>query len=304
MSPRTIQLLGIAAGKGARTPGAEDGPYALRDSGLIERLAGLGHRLEDLGNIPGVYETRFSTAPSQNVRNFANVLQVIRHTHVCVLGTRRRNPDDFLLIVGGDHSLAIGTLAGLADACERLGLIWIDAHADFNTPKSSPSGNVHGMSLAVACGRGHRDLIHVAHRQPMIDEADVQLFGCRDLDPGEQRALKSSRVNLLTCDEFRKRGVGSAIEEAARDLGRRCDHVHLSFDIDALDPAFVPGTGTPVADGLSPEECGQALDALAGPGTIASAEFVEYNPALDPSGATAELMLTLIERLLGKAKAP
>lgn len=302
MQSRSIRLLGIAAGRGAAAPGAQEGPSALRAHGLIQRLERFGYTVEDLGDIPGVYETPYTSARVQFVKNLPNVLQVNRHTHAAVLGARRKRPDAFLLIVGGDHSIAIGTLAGLADACERLGLLWIDAHADFNTPDTSPSGNIHGMSLAVACGYGVRDLCAIGHRTPAVRESDVHLYGVRDIDSGEQRNLDASRVNVLTAEQFRQAGLVEATVAAARRLARDCDHVHLSFDIDVIDAAEVPGTGTPVPGGLSAEEAVGLLEALGRENVVCSAEFVEFNPALDRDDRTARVALGVIEALLGAGR--
>lgn len=295
MNPHSIKLLGIQAGRGASLAGAEDGPLVLRQRGLVERLEQRGHTVEDLGDIPGIYETRFVLLSSEGVNHLPNVLQVNRHTHACVLGTRKRTPDAFLLVVGGDHSLAIGTLGGLSDACERMGIIWLDAHADFNTPASSPSGAIHGMSLAIACGVGHRELIHIANSRPAVEEEDVYLLGCRDIDPGERVNLEASKVTLLEMDAWRVAGITDATLKAAETLAQRCDHIHLSFDIDVLDAAIVPATGTPVAGGLSLEDARNLLAALSASGRIDSAEFVEYNPKIDADGQTGEVMLELIE---------
>lgn len=294
----TIQLLGIQAGRGAPVPGAEDGPYVLRELGLVERLTSAGLKVDDLGDIPGVHETRFVRARAENINFFGNVVQVNRHTHACVLGTRRKSPEGFLLVVGGDHSLAIGTLAGLSDSCRRLGIIWIDAHADFNTPTSSPSGNLHGMSLAVACGRGHPALRQIADRDPMVDEADVYLLGCRDIDPPEEELLADSGVKLLRQSEWRGQGLVETVVKAARELVSRCDHVHLSFDVDVLDPAGGLGTGTPVPGGILETEARHVLEELGKTGCIHSAEFVEYNPELDPNNRTGTIVLELIQTLL------
>lgn len=279
-------------------PGAQDGPWQLREAGLVQRLVAMGHDVEDLGDIPGVDDATDQVHPTGNVNHLPTVLQYNRHTHACVLGTLRKTPQAFMLIVGGDHSLAIGTLAGLSDACDRLGVLWIDAHADFNTPATSPTGNIHGMSLAVACGRGHRDLLAIANRDPMIEEADAYLLGVRDIDTAERRNLAESRVHLIEMAHWRTRGLIDSARQAAESLAQRCDHVHLSFDIDVIDAQFVPGTGTPVGGGISPDEARDLLRALAATSFMRSAEFVEYNPELDPDGRTGDLTLSLIEAFL------
>jgi arginase len=297
-TPRTIKLLGIETGRGGQTRGAEDGPAVLRRRGLVDRLRRGGHVVEDLGDVPGVDETHFARGVGRSVNYLHNVLQVNRHTYAAVRGTLRAAPEAFLLVIGGDHSLAIGTLAGLADSCRRLGILWIDAHADFNTPVTSPSGNIHGMSLAVACGHGHRDLMLIAERDPIVDEDDVYLLGPRDVDPGERANLQAARVHVLSTEDWRSRGLAQAVLDAREALRQRCDRIHLSFDIDVLDPGLVPGTGTPSPGGLGEAEARTLLAALGGGGGIASAEFVEFNPHLDREGRTAELTLTLIEALL------
>lgn len=298
MLPQNVKLLGIESGRGGRTPGAEDGPYVLRERGLVYRLSRLGHEVEDLGDIPGVFETRFASWSGPGLNHLPNILQVNRHTHACVMGTRLRSPRSFLVVIGGDHSLAIGTLAGLADACERLGILWLDAHADFNTPATSPSGNIHGMSLAVACGLGQSDLRRIARRDPIVDDEDVTLLGLRDVDAGEEENLRQTQVTRLTMSQWREQGITPTLLAACEQLARRCDHIHLSFDIDVLDTAIAPATGTPVPGGLTADEAIDLLTALNQQGHIRSAEFVEFNPELDATGDTAEMTIRLIETLL------
>lgn len=298
MRETTIKILGVQCGAGGAQAGSEDGPFVLRQKGVVQRLAGLGHQVEDMGDVPGVYQTRFAISAGGNVNKLPRILLVNRHTHACVLGMRRKDPQAFLLVIGGDHSLAIGTLAGLSDSCNRLGILWIDAHADFNTPESSPSGNLHGMPLAVACGKGPRDLRHIADRDPMVRETDVIIIGCRDIDRDERANLNESAVTLIEMDAWRQRGLAATVLDAAQQLASRCDHVHLSFDIDVLDPEVAPGTGTPVAGGLTAAEGLELLAALAQSNLIHSAEFVEYNPKLDPDGRTCKTVIDLVEALL------
>lgn len=294
MSPRDIQLLGISAGRGAGTRGVEDGPAALRELGLVATLEAAGHRVVDLGDISDASPTE-PQSPAFNVHDLGHVLQVNRHTHACIVGTRRRAPESFLLTVGGDHSLAIGSLAGLADTCERLGLLWIDAHGDFNTPETSPSGNAHGMCVAIACGHGHLELRGIADHDPFLAESDVFMFGVRDLDVDEKRTLDQTDVTLLDMQAWREQGVAQAVLAAAEQLAERCDHVHMSFDIDVLDASHVPGTGTPVGGGLAVAEALELLSAMSARDCLTSAEFVEYNPHLDPTGGTGRVTMQLIE---------
>lgn len=294
-----IHILGIQAGAGGQKPGAEGGPDALRTLGLLGRLKADGHEVTDLGNVPGVYRTDTAMAQGRSVKSFRNVLQFNRHTHAAIVNSLRQTPGAFLLIVGGDHSLAIGTLAGMSDVSERLGILWIDAHPDFNTPATSPSGNLHGMSLAVACGHGQPDLRMIASRDPMVAEQNVYMFGIREIDAGEQEQLDASAVTYIVADPWREAGITSTVLEALDVLASRCDRVHLSFDIDVLDPQFVPGTGTPVPGGLTAEEALELLGKIGASGKIHSAEFVEYNPMLDRDDATGRLTIDLIAALMG-----
>jgi arginase len=291
MRIRTVKLLGVAAGSGAGNPGAEGGPDALRELGLNKRLEAIGL---DVIHSAADYEG------SEISRNLPEVLQVNRHTYAAIrTAFRNPRPDEFLLITGGDHSLAIGTLAGVTDACRRLGILWIDAHADFNTPLTSPSGNIHGMSLAIATGRGHRELKAIAESEPMAEDADVYLLGCRDIDEGEVDNLQESEVHWLTMQQWRQAGVVRTALAAAQDLAGRCDHIHMSFDIDVIDPVFVPGTGTPVKGGLSSQDALTLLTELGRSGVLRSAEVVEYNPTLDtPDRATGRLTCDLIVALM------
>lgn len=300
MQHRLIKLLGVQCGAGGARAGAEEGPFALRSQGLGQRIADLGHRVEDLGDVPGIYQARFALTHGA-VNQLPKLLQVNRHTHACVLGTRRKATEAFLLVIGGDHGLAVGTLAGLADSCRRLGILWIDAHADFNTPASSPSGNLHGMPLAIACGHGHRELRHLAGRDPMVREEDVFILGCRDIDADERDNLEHSRVNLFEMERWREQGVVAGVADAAKALAERCDHVHLSFDIDVFSPDVAPATGTPVPGGLSAAEGLAVMAELARIDCVHSAEFVEYNPKLDRENQTGELVISLVETLMGKA---
>lgn len=297
MRQKLVKLFGFAAGKGAGTLGAEDGPEALRERGMVSLLQRHGHRVEDLGDIPGAGRTSL-TEPRADLNELPSVLRANQHTADCVQGELQRAPKAFVLVVGGDHSLAIGTLAGLSEQCQRLGLVWIDAHGDYNTPATSPSGNIHGMSVAVACGHGPLELRRIATREPIVREADVHFFGVRDLDVGERKLLEESACTLNEMSEWREAGLIQSVLAAIDVLHAECDHVHLSFDIDVVDATAVPGTGTPVPDGLQPDEALSLLRAISLRDKVHSFELVEYNPHLDVDGKTGELTLNLLDAFM------
>ncbi|MDI3270425.1 MAG: arginase, partial [Bacillota bacterium] len=204
------------------------------------------------------------------------------------------------LILGGDHSLAIGTLAGHRLADSRVGIVWIDAHGDFNTPETSPSGNVHGMPLIHILGRGDPHLLSVAGG-PAAEPEDVALIAIRSLDPGEKVLLKEMGIHVMTMREVDEKGMARCVREALAIASRGgTQGVHLSFDLDAIDPAIAPGVGTPVPGGLTYREAHVALEILAESGLLRSMEFVEVNPILDQRNQTAEMAVELIQSALGK----
>jgi len=205
------------------------------------------------------------------------------------------------LILGGDHSLAIGSLAGVAQVRPATGLIWCDAHGDFNTPATTPSGNIHGMPLAVALGRGEPALCQMGGRAPKIAEEHTVLVAVRDLDPAEGEALRNSRVTVFTMKEIDRMGMGAVMAEAIRIAGGAgARPIHLSFDLDSVDPQFAPGVGTPVPGGLTYREAHLALELLADSGLLGSCELVEVNPILDQGNQTARMAVELAASALGK----
>ncbi|MBR7553901.1 arginase, partial [Allobacillus saliphilus] len=206
----------------------------------------------------------------------------------------------FPLILGGDHSMAIGTIAGVQKHYNNLGVIWYDAHADFNTEETSPSGNIHGMSLAVNLGMGHEKLTSILQNNPKIKPENVIIIGARSIDSGERELIKEKGIKVYTAHEVEQQGIESIIKETLNDLSTRTDGIHLSFDVDSLDPIYVPGTGTPVEGGLSIRESHYALRLLNESEKIVSAEFVEVNPLLDVKNQTAERTVELIGSLLGE----
>lgn len=206
----------------------------------------------------------------------------------------------FPLVLGGDHSIAIGTLAGLTGHRGNLGLIWFDAHGDLNTEETTPSGNIHGMALAAAIGRGGFTLADIPGAGPFIRKENVVIIGARDLDPGEREFIRAEGIRCFTMHEIDRMGIHAVMEQAIAIAGDGTDGVHVSFDLDVLDPLEACGVGTPVPGGLNYREAHYAMELLAESGLATSLELVEVNPLLDPSRRTSRLAVELAASLLGK----
>jgi len=207
---------------------------------------------------------------------------------------------DFPLILGGDHSISIGTIAGLANFYENLGVIWYDAHTDINTPETSPSGNIHGMPVAVSLGMGDERLINLEGYFPKIKPENIVYIGARSIDEGEKELISKLGIKIFTMRDIDSIGMKKVMEETIAYLKSRTDGVHLSLDLDAIDPLYAPGVGTPVMGGISYRESRLAMEMLANSGLITSAEFVEVNPILDERNKTGALAVELITILFGK----
>ncbi len=293
--PSSITILGAPISLGAGKRGVDLGPSALRYADVGVLLAGLGHPVHDLGNIllPALPELgldprlRYLPTISAYCATLAGAV-----ADAVAAGT-------VPLILGGDHSLSIGSVAGSARNRE-IGLIWVDAHGDFNTREISPSGNIHGMSLACLTGLGHPDLINLAGRIPAVNPAHVALVGVRDLDREEKDALRESGVRCITMQEIDRRGFSAAMDEAIQVVSRAADGFHVSFDLDVLDPREAPGVGTPVPGGISYREAHLAMEFIAFCRGMVSLDVVEDNPILDDRNKTAALGVELILSAFGK----
>ncbi|MBB6669743.1 arginase [Cohnella nanjingensis] len=303
---KIVDILPVAFDLGASRRGAAGGPQAMLQAGLAAKLRQLRlpYRIqEELNAGPAAAEQAADPALAQRPRGrppmkhlaAAVAVNEALAARVSAAAAAGRWP----LILGGDHSIAIGTIAGLASHYRRLGMLWIDAHSDMNTDLTTPSGNIHGMSLAASIGLGASPLTAIGGRIGKIRPERVALVGARSLDPEEKRLIRALGVSCFTMHDIDKRGIASVMEEAVQIVGADTDGVHVSFDIDSLDPRDAPGTGTPVGGGLSSREAFLALELIAEAGVATSAEFVEVNPEADPSGCTAELAVSLIGSLLG-----
>ncbi len=275
--------------------GVDVGPSALRYAGLAQRLERLGHHVEDHGNI----EVAVRATLPDGIKGTAFIPAIQATCEQVYDAAQQAIADGCLpLLMGGDHSIAIGTIGG-ATHHGPAGVLWIDAHSDYNTPESSPSGNVHGMPLAVLRGYGPEELINLGRPGPKVEPEDVMLIALRDIDALESEMLRDSRMGLYTMREIDERGIATVIREALRRL-RHHDRLHISFDVDSLDPMFAPGVGTPVTGGLTNREAHLLMELIADDGRIGSVDVVEINPILDERNRTAHLATELITSLLGK----
>ena len=297
-----VSVIGVPIDLGAGRRGVDMGPSALRVAGIGTALQALGHRVEDLGDLPvKIPETQGPGDPRlKYLREIREVCVLLREQ---VAATLERA--SFPLVLGGDHSIAIGTLAGLsrhhAARGERVGLVWIDAHADSNCSESSHSGNIHGMSLAVALGIGPGELTGLGGASdPMVDGARAAVVGVRSVDESERTNVRATGVGAFTMRDVDERGMRAVMEEAITRASHGTAGIHVSLDLDSLDPGYAPGVGTPVPGGLSYREAHLAMEMLADSGRVISAELVEVNPILDTRNQTAALAVELVTSLLGK----
>jgi arginase len=296
MAPRSIAIIGAALDLGAGRRGVDMGPSAIRYAGLEERLRLLGCDCADWGNV--ATEVAEATAEGDASARFLPQIRATCERIAARVG-EAAGEGRIPVVLGGDHSIALGTLGGLAAAAGGPGaVLWIDAHGDLNTPATTPSGNVHGMPLAAALGRGGAAFESVAWSLPALDPSRTTLIGVRELDPGERALLGELDVAVHTMSAIDRRGIeGAVVEALARAEGAA--FVHVSLDMDALDPGVAPGVGTAVRGGLSYREAHLAMELVAESGLLGSFEIVEVNPILDRENATAALAVELAASAFG-----
>lgn len=286
---------------GAGRRGVDMGPSALRLAGLNEKLTSLGYEVWDLGN---VVVDQPETSPVGTPA--ARYLSQIAHTceRLAAMVTKAADAGQVPVVLGGDHSVAVGTVSGMARHFRtrqaRMGLIWIDAHADMNTPATSPSGNVHGMPLACCIGLGPKELTHIGGDAPQVDPTSVVLIGLRSVDDIERFNVRGAGVHPFTMRDIDERGLPSVVREALDIVTVGTAGFHLSFDMDAVDPREAPGVGTPVRGGITYREAHLAMELICDSGQMTSLEVVEVNPVLDEANRTALLAVELITSALGK----
>ncbi len=298
---RAVSVLGVPLGFGASMAGVDMGPAALRVAGLTQRIAELGYEVQDLGDLP-LGRPKSPPHPNEKLKYVREISAACEQ-----LALKVREilvTEELPLILGGDHSIAIGSIAGVSSYCrekgQTLGLIWFDAHADMNTPETTPSGNIHGMPLAVVLGLGTPQLTEVAGFSPKLEPKFCAHVGARDIDAGERELIRKLGLRFFTMREIDERGMAACMDEAIAIAAKASGGYAVTFDVDALDPGDAPGSGTLVRGGLTYREAHLAMEKIAEAGGMRSLEVVEINTALDVNNKTAELGVELILSALGK----
>jgi len=298
---RTLALISVSIDLGAGRRGVDMGPSALRIAGLTEQLKEIGYDVRESGAV-------YASGPESTVlgesrtRFLSEITDVCERSHAIV----RTVLDDgcFPLILGGDHSLSIGTVSAVAAHYrardERVGLIWVDAHTDMNTPETTPSGNIHGMSLAVLTGRGPERLVQLGGDLPAVRPENVCVIGARDIDEREKETVRAQGVRVFTMSEIDERGIATCVDEAIDRASAGTAGFHLSFDLDGIDPMVAPGVGTPVAGGMTYREAHLVCEKAARSDRVVSLEVVELNPVLDSENRTGRLGVGIVLSALGK----
>ncbi|NLG87023.1 MAG: arginase [Firmicutes bacterium] len=292
----TVQIIGVPQDLGANRRGVDMGPSAIRYAGLADRLKKLGYEVNDRGNVPVklLEEELSSTEKLHHLNEIVATNERLFKEVVAVM-----EAGDLPLVLGGDHSTAIGTLAGVA-AVKNCGIIWLDAHGDFNTSETTTSGNIHGMCLAASLGRGEEQLVSCGGFAPKAKEKNVAVIGVRDLDDEEREALRSSQISVFTMQDIDEMGMKRVMRQALEAVLDGTDGIAVSLDMDVLDPLEAPGVGTPVRGGLTYREAHLAMELIAETEALLSLEVVEINPTQDCYNQTAELAVELIASALGK----
>ena len=295
-----VNIIGVPLDLGADRRGVDMGPSAIRYANITERLRVLGHEVEDLGSIHVEgRETRIQGDP--RLKYIEPIVQscteLAERVALCI-----RN-GALPITLGGDHSLALGSASGAANVRGNIGIIWFDAHADFNGAETSPSGNIHGMILGALAGYGDPRLVNVAKTSSKprhVDPDRIAIVGARDLDPGEVKMLRQAGVHVFPMSEIDRRGIYEVTREALQVASTGTEGMHVSFDMDVVDPSEAPGVGTPVPGGITYREAHMAMELVAENGTMVSLDFVEVNPILDQVNRTAILATELALSAMGK----
>lgn len=298
---KTVDLIGFPMDLGADRRGVDMGPSALRIAGLTGKLNNLGYNIIDDGDI------NIQIRERQQIKNpkLKYLDEILKTSKVLAQKVEKAlTQNHFPLCIGGDHSMGIGTIAGISSYCRKnkikLGVIWIDAHADMNTDKTTPSGNIHGMPLAANLGLGNKKLVDFYGFHPKLQPENVSLIGIRNIDEFEKRNIKQLNLSVYTMSDVDKLGIHRIIARVLKQFQERVDHIHVSFDLDSVDPTLAPGVGTPIPGGLSFREAHLLMESIAECGCMNSLEVTEVNPILDNKNKSAEFAAELIASSMGQ----
>lgn len=298
---KTVSILGVPLGYGASMAGVDMGPAALRVAGLTERIANLGYAVNDRGDLH-LSRPKTPPHPGEKLKYLPQITAACEELARDVEQILSSN--ELPLVLGGDHSIAIGSFSGVASFFQKrqesVGLIWFDAHADMNTPESTPSGNIHGMPLGALLGFGAPELTNIGGFSPKLDPKLCAHVGARDIDAGERELIRKLGMRFFTMREIDERGMAACMDEAIQIASAATGGYSVTFDVDALDPGDAPGSGTLVRGGLTYREAHLGMEKIAEAGGMCSLEVVEINTALDVNNKTAELGVELILSALGK----
>ena len=292
---KVVQIIGIPIDLGQSYRGVDLGPGALRYAGLAARLQELGYTVHDSGNLP--VPVRDSLEHERSLHYLPSITRVCEAA--CAAGRQAVEEGRIPIFLGGDHSISIGTIAGVTWQ-EPAGVLYIDAHGDFNTEKTSQSGNIHGMSLAVLLGDGYPELVGISRDETRLQPQDVVIVGVRDLDEGERQRLRDSGLTVYTMRDIDERGMGSIASDSLEAL-KHLKRLHVSMDVDALDPQEAPGAGTLVPGGLTYREAQLLMEIVADSRCLSSLDIVEINPILDVHNKTAKMAVELAASAFGKS---
>ncbi len=292
-----IRIIGAPIDLGADRRGVDIGPNAIRYAGLNDQLQHLGHSVHDVGNLQ---VPPYGSYPIGNLRlkYLEPIIEIVEALADQV--TEALQEQEVPLILGGDHSIALGSVSGVAKVHKNVGVLWIDAHADFNTEETTPSGNIHGMILSALSGLGNKQLTDIGGWSPKIDMEHIVIIGARDLDREEQDLLRKHHIHVFTMSDIDHQGIASVMNQAIAIAGANDNPIHVSLDMDSLDPHEAPGVGTPVRGGLSYREAHFAMELVAQAHKMVSMDIVEVNSILDRENATAQLAVELVLSALGK----
>jgi arginase len=294
---RKVKIFGVPLDLGANRLGVDMGPMAIRYAGLKDALEYNGIELNDCGDLVvnhSVYNNDNGDSGEKSLEQIARVSEKLSELTYGALA-EGYTP----LILGGDHSASIGSIAGASKKAERLGLLWLDKHPDSNTPETSPTGNVHGMTVAISLGHGYPELTKCSGFSPKISPENISMLGINDVDKGEEQFLKRSGISVFSLMDIERMGIVKVVEEALKIVTNSCDMIHVSFDVDVLDPLIAPGSGILSRGGLSYREISYVMKSIGEADIVSSMDVIEINPLLDVKNRTAELAVELVIASLG-----